>query len=71
MSKNNGNRERRREVVGGFLQKRCRRCGGNVYLDKDQFGWYEECLLCSYTRDLQTIVDVRERESRAILSKKE
>ena len=66
---NNGNTAYIREVTGGFLQKRCPRCGGNVYLDKDKFGWYEECLQCGYNRDLQAIVDARKRESEAILSK--
>ena len=69
MSNNNYNTDRRREIKGGFLQKRCPRCEGNVYLDKDHYGWYEECLQCGYTRDLQAIVDARKRESEAILSK--
>ena len=69
MRNNNRNTDRRHGVIGGFLQKRCPRCRGNVYLDKDKFGWYEECLQCGYNRDLQAIVDARKRESEAILSK--
>jgi len=34
------------------LLKRCPRCGGNIFLDKDHDGWYYECLQCSYRRDI-------------------
>ena len=44
----------------GFVQKKCPKCGGNVYLDKDEYGWFEQCLQCSFTSMLGKIVDVRE-----------
>lgn len=34
--------------------KQCPRCRGDVYIHQDIHGWYEECLQCSYTRDLST-----------------
>jgi len=43
--------------------KDCPRCGGDVFLDGDLSGWYEHCLQCGYTRDLQVIVEVREKVS--------
>lgn len=42
----------------GFVIKRCPKCGGNVYMDKDYNGWYEQCLQCGYTRELGSIVDL-------------
>jgi ribosomal protein S27AE len=36
-------------------KRRCPRCGGNIFLDKDYDGWYMECLQCSYTRDLNVL----------------
>jgi len=33
----------------GFLQMRCPKCGGNVYLDNDFEGWFEQCLQCGHT----------------------
>ena len=36
-------------------QGRCPKCGGNLYLDKDHYGWYEQCLQCSFTRDLRIV----------------
>jgi hypothetical protein len=36
-------------------QKRCLRCGGNLYLANDYYGWYEECLQCGFTCDLQVV----------------
>lgn len=49
----------------GFVQKQCPKCGGNVYLDRDYHGWYEQCLQCSYTRDLESIVALQEMVSRS------
>jgi hypothetical protein len=33
-------------------QGRCKKCGGNLYLEKDVGGWYEGCLQCGYSRDM-------------------
>jgi ribosomal protein S27AE len=30
--------------------KVCPRCGGNMFLDLELDGWYEQCLQCSYCR---------------------
>ncbi len=44
---------------GGFVSRaKCPKCGGNVFLDSDHFGWYEGCLQCGYSRNLQKIVKV-------------
>jgi uncharacterized protein (DUF983 family) len=37
--------------------RRCPRCGGNLFFDRDYMGWYLECLQCSYTRELEIKVD--------------
>lgn len=37
----------------------CPRCQGDTVLDnKDEYGWYEQCLQCGYLRDLEVIVQV-------------
>ena len=41
----------------GITQGRCPKCGGNLFLDSDHYGWYEQCLQCSYTGYLKSIVD--------------
>jgi DNA-directed RNA polymerase subunit M/transcription elongation factor TFIIS len=33
----------------------CPKCGGNLYLDRDYNGWYEQCLMCSYMKDLAVV----------------
>ncbi|MDD5082335.1 MAG: hypothetical protein PHU08_03075 [Dehalococcoidales bacterium] len=38
--------------------KSCPRCQGDVYLDKDIDGWYEQCVQCGYVLDLRPIADV-------------
>lgn len=37
--------------------RRCPKCGGNLYLDKDYHGWYEQCLQCAYMHDLKVIYE--------------
>lgn len=42
--------------------KGCPKCGGDLFVDYDLNGWYEECLQCGYLRDLKTILEVREEK---------
>ncbi len=36
--------------------KSCPKCKeGDVTFDRDQYGWYEYCIQCGYTRDLMHI----------------
>ncbi|MEE8420910.1 MAG: hypothetical protein V3R92_05575 [Dehalococcoidales bacterium] len=39
--------------------KSCPRCKGDVLLDRDVYGWYQQCLQCGYQRDLKNIVKTR------------
>ena len=55
----------RRVMKEGFTRKRCPKCGGNVYLDRDYYGWYEKCLQCAYTCDLESLVETGERVRKA------
>jgi DNA-directed RNA polymerase subunit RPC12/RpoP len=32
--------------------KSCSRCGGDLFIDRDADGWYEQCLQCSHRREL-------------------
>jgi DNA-directed RNA polymerase subunit M/transcription elongation factor TFIIS len=38
---------------------RCPKCGGNLYLDRDYNGWYEQCLQCAYMKDLGIVYQDR------------
>ncbi len=40
-------------------RKRCPKCGGSVLLNKDFYGWYEECLQCGHMHDLKVIATAR------------
>jgi hypothetical protein len=50
----------------------CPRCKkGEVFIDRDHYGWYECCLQCGYTRDLPDIsptaaAAVKTREGRPV-----
>ncbi len=46
--------------------KVCPKCKGNVLLNNDLYGWYEQCLQCSYLRDLDEIVKVKEQPTEEV-----
>ncbi len=41
--------------------KNCPRCQGDVFIDKDLDGWYEQCLQCSYRRELKDIAEFKKQ----------
>ena len=45
--------------------KGCPKCRGDLYVDKDHDGWFEECLQCGYEAYLQPVVEAREMHSTA------
>ena len=36
--------------------KSCPRCSGDLFIQRETDGWYEECLLCGYQRDVSNLV---------------
>lgn len=47
--------------------KSCPRCGGDTYIDKDEYSWHERCLQCGYDANLKEIDvkrDLAEKEDR-------
>ena len=44
-----------------FRLKSCPRCKGDVLIDRDYDGWYEQCLQCGYQRDLKGVVEVQQQ----------
>ena len=46
---------------GGFTQQRCPKCGGNIFLDGDLYGWFEKCLQCGRTWYLDNVIEVRDK----------
>ncbi len=41
--------------------KNCPRCGGDIFIDKDMYGWYEQCLQCSHRCDLKKLAEFQEQ----------
>ncbi len=41
--------------------KGCTRCGGDLFLDRDQYGWQEHCLQCGYRGDLESIAEAKKQ----------
>ncbi len=45
--------------------KGCPRCHGDVFIDRDmENNWYEQCLQCSYRRELKNLHEFKEQSSR-------
>jgi DNA-directed RNA polymerase subunit M/transcription elongation factor TFIIS len=38
--------------------KSCPRCSGDLFIQRETDGWYEECLLCGYQKDVSNLVTV-------------
>ena len=32
--------------------KGCQKCGGDVFIERDEYGWYQECLQCGWRDEL-------------------
>jgi len=47
-----------RQLITGV---RCPKCGGNLYLDRDYIGWYEQCLQCSFMKDLGVVYQSKKK----------
>ncbi len=39
--------------------KACPRCSGDVFIDRDMDGWFEQCLQCSFRRGLKELNEFR------------
>ena len=50
-----------RQLIAGV---RCPKCGGNLYLDRDHIGWYEQCLQCAYIKDLGVVYKSKKKEEK-------
>jgi hypothetical protein len=53
-----------KEVAMGKLKiNGCTHCrNGEIFIDHDQYGWYECCLQCGYSRDLPDIAQPADNE---------
>ena len=43
-----------------WFLKSCARCGGDVVLERDEWGWFLECLQCGYLVDLEGMAALKE-----------
>lgn len=39
--------------------KSCPKCKGNLIVDSDQYGWYEQCMQCGYLSNLKDMVSAK------------
>ena len=46
---------RERSALKIFRLKSCPRCKGDLVLERDQWGWYEQCIQCGYLHDLPEV----------------
>ena len=42
--------------------KLCPRCGGDMFLSKDVYGYYEQCLQCSYIYELKNTTEFKRQQ---------
>ena len=46
------------EIMAIWKLKTCPRCNGDIFIQREIDGWYEECLSCGYRRDVSNLVTV-------------
>jgi DNA-directed RNA polymerase subunit M/transcription elongation factor TFIIS len=39
----------------------CARCNGDVYINRDEYGWFVQCLQCGYHSELVNIDEARKQ----------
>lgn len=39
--------------------KSCPRCKGDILIDRDHLGWYEQCIRCGYQHDLKVLDEAK------------
>jgi hypothetical protein len=39
-----------------FIYNSCPKCKWKLLVERDIYGWYEECIMCGYMRDLEELV---------------
>jgi len=44
--------------------KSCPHCGGDMFIDRDIYGWYEKCLQCGYCYELRSLEELRQSPAR-------
>jgi len=40
--------------------KKCPRCGGDMFTDRDIYGWYEKCLQCGHCCELRSLGEIQQ-----------
>jgi hypothetical protein len=33
----------------------CPKCQGKIYIDRDLYGWFVQCLMCGFSHDLEEL----------------
>ncbi len=46
--------------------KACPRCGGDIFVDRDLGGWFEQCLQCAHWRELPDTPSVLEQPAQPV-----
>ena len=41
----------------------CPRCDGDIFIDRDLYGWFEHCIQCGYISDLKNTVKVEQQQT--------
>jgi len=44
--------EAKKPKIPQWTRRQCPKCSGRVFLERDEFGWYEKCLFCGYQKEI-------------------
>jgi hypothetical protein len=58
----------RADNMRAWKYKSCLRCGGDVYIGKDEYDLDEKCLQCSFERELKVLKEFKQqRETKKLV----
>jgi ribosomal protein L37E len=50
--------------MSAWRYKSCPRCGGDIFLEKDEYDWNEHCLQCGFEHELKTLEEFSKQEAK-------
>ena len=50
----------RGDRTGMLMVKACPRCKGDMFVERDRFGWHWQCLQCGHLRDLKVVATAKQ-----------
>jgi predicted nucleic acid-binding Zn-ribbon protein len=52
-----------------WRMKGCIHCGGDIFIERDQYGWYQGCIQCGRRRELDILAKHKKQSAKEVRDK--